>query len=679
MDLLEKDVSKIPQVGPKSKALLNRMGIFTVEDLLYHFPFRYEDRSEIKKIEGLIPGENATIKATLTSVENIFTRGRKRITKGAAKDSSGEVSLTWFNMHYIKRSLKVGETYFISGKVTAYRGKNTFMVPDMEKEGEKNLNSGRIVPVHFSTEGITPKWMRTRINDVLGGKAGSLDLDEFLPDEIIREQKFVDLEEALNQIHFPQSQVNLKKARERLAFEELFVEMINMERVRRFWDKDKKAFPLREGDEEINSFEQNLPFKLTKDQKDSVEEILEDMRKETPMNRLLEGDVGTGKTIVAAMAALKACLNGKNVLYMAPTEILAEQHFDTFKRFVGEWLSDISLLTGKGKVEFEGTAKAPEMGSIVIGTHALLYSKQDYEDVGLVIIDEQHRFGVEQRAKIAEINDQEETPHVLTMTATPIPRTLALTLYGDLDISILREHPNSERNITTKVVPGTKQDEVYRWIAKKGLSAFVVCPFVEESFAENLENVKAATAEFDRLVKDFFDEKDCALLHGRMDSDQKADVVRRFKEGEVKVLVATPVIEVGIDVPDADVMVIESAERYGLASLHQLRGRVGRGQKEGYCFVFPSAYSKDSYKRLKNLEETLDGLKLAEIDLKMRGKGDIYGKAQHGFERLRLANTNDIDFVKNVRENVDRASKALEDYPKLLEHLERRKGHVAAN
>ncbi len=678
---LRDDISKTPKIGPKYKSLLNRLNVRTIGDILYHFPFRYEDRSNMKSIANLQTGEKAVVTAKITSVRNVFTKNRKKITRATAKDDTGEIQLIWFNMHFISRSIRVGETYLIFGKVEQFENKNTFIVPEMEELDDELIHIGRIVPIYPTTEGISTKWLRTRINDLLNGKTELEEVSEFLPIKILKKRKFIQWHEAIRQIHFPKDFLLLEKARQRLAYEELFTELYQASLIEKRWKTKTKAIPLkpREKGEIIAEFIKSLPFELTESQKITIKDILQDLEKPHPMNRLLEGDVGTGKTIVAVVAAFQALLNNTSVLYMAPTEILAQQHFETFNKFLGKQGIEIKLVTQSTKKKSEVEETSSEKPCIKIGTHALLYQQKNYENLGLVIIDEQHRFGVEQRTQLLQTNKNGLTPHLLTMTATPIPRTLALTLYGDLDISVLREHPNKQRQIITKVIPTTKQEEIYKWVAQQNLSTFIVCPFIEESSAENLENVKAAKAEFEKLKNGVFSEQKCALLHGKMTSQEKAEIIEKFREKRVQVLISTPVIEVGIDVPDADVMVIESAERYGLASLHQLRGRVGRGIKKGFCFVFPTQYSKKSYSRLKNLEETLDGLKLAEIDLKLRGQGDIFGTLQHGFLDFKLADVNDLDFVRMVREDVDEIAKTPEEFPLLKKYLEMRKGVVGKN
>ncbi|MBD3366409.1 ATP-dependent DNA helicase RecG [candidate division WWE3 bacterium] len=672
---LDDKVTKVPQVGPKSKEKLANLKIETIKDLLYHFPFRYEDRSKIENIQNVLKSHQngkdtqnpVTIKAKLTKIKNIYTKNCKRLTRAAAQDETGEIQLIWFNMHYLKRSLRVGETYLISGKVGTFSGKTSLIVPQMEKEQVTNLHIGRIVPIYHQTEGISSRWLRSRINDVLAGveeeKFGGL-VEEFLPEKLLEKYAHLVLGEALKQIHFPDDFDLLEKARARLGYNELFHELVRVEKVKQKWELQHNPVEIDFDEGILEDFVEKLPFRLTNEQIVAVEEILEDFREGAaglPMNRLLEGDVGTGKTVVAIVAALANLESGRNVLYMAPTEILARQHFATFAKFLPEkWRPYLQLVTGDSPrrgLSPERTVLSKDSPLITIGTHALLYKKQKYKNVGLVIIDEQHRFGVEQREKLLSYNSDKTTPHLLTMTATPIPRTLALTLYGDLEISTLTEKPRKEAKIITKVVPNSKRKEIFKWIAAKNEPTFIVCPFVEESTHPAFADVKAATTEYETLKKGALKGKKVGVLHGQLSSQEKQKVVEKFEKGKLDVLVSTPVIEVGIDIPDATVMVIESAERFGLASLHQLRGRVGRGKKDGYCFVFASSEEKErgesnAIKRLKNLEKFEDGLSLAEIDLKMRGPGEIYGVEQHGFKNFKIADLSDINLIENVKKDV---------------------------
>lgn len=670
---LSDPVINIPKIGSKYQRLLEILEIFTVEDLLYHFPFRYEDFTQVKSIKDLQEGDFCTVRGVLGPVDNITTRYRKRLTKAKVVDFTGELDIVWFNQHWLKKSLITGKTYNLSGKVGTFNKKPTLVSPEIEINDEKSLNTCRLVPIYPETAGVSSKWLRTRINDVLDSKSElQLDFSEFLPQKILDERGYNNYEWSLNQIHFPDSVVTAEKAKLRFQFEELFTELINVEKRKKEWHVTLAGHSLKPFKNKTDKFVEDLPFKLTKSQKEAVEDILTDMQKSHPMNRILEGDVGTGKTIVAVVAAFLTHLNGLKTLYMAPTEILAKQHFETFKKLLDGSGVRVSLKTSTRK-------KAGENWDILIGTHALLFN-ENYDDIGLVVIDEQHRFGVEQRGQIIEMGKKDNVPHLLTMTATPIPRTLALTLYGDLDISALKEFPVKPRNVVTKVVAESQRNDAYEWIKKKKEQAFIVCPLIEESESNSLENVKAAEAEYESLKKGVFSDLRVGLLHGRMKSKEKEEVVEKYRLGKLDVLVSTPVIEVGIDIPEATVMVIESGERYGLASLHQLRGRVGRGDKDGYCFVFMSNYSKKAYARLKNLEEIHNGLELAEIDMKFRGQGDIFGTMQHGFKRFKIATLSDVEMLERAKLAVQEIFPEIEKYPKLIERLEDRMGrYVGSN
>jgi len=670
---LSDPVAAIPKIGPKYKILLAKLGIFTIEDFLYHFPFRYDDFSEVKKIKDVQAGDLATIQGILGPVKNIYTRYRKRLTEAVVEDNSGSIKLIWFNSHYLKKTLKPGQKYNFSGKINKYGSKLSMIAPSYELTGEKTINTGRLVPIYPETSGLSSKWIRTKVQEVFNKK---LPLEEFLPEEIIKIEHFPKFDQALHSFHFPDSLVGAEKAKKRFQLEEFFIELMKVEKRKQSWSEKLKANKItstKKHQEKLEKLIEKLPYSLTQSQKEAVEDIFNDIDHENPMNRLLEGDVGTGKTIVAVMASYLAYLNGRNVLYMAPTEILAKQHYETYKNLLEPFGVEITQLTS-------ATAKKPsKQPYIIVGTHALLY-KEKYQNVGLIVIDEQHRFGVEQRAKLVEMNEGKETPHLLTMTATPIPRTLALTIYGDLEISQLMPIPEKHKVVSTKVIPEKNRDDTFAWIKKKGEQTFIVCPFIEESSHENLENVKAATAEFEKLQKGVFNDVEMGLLHGKLTSKQKREVVERFESGEIQVLVSTPVIEVGIDIPEAVVMVIESGDRYGLASLHQLRGRVGRGEKPGYCFVFVGSNNRTAYKRLKYLEEMNNGLALAEIDMEMRGHGDIYGVMQHGFKRFKVARLSDIETLEKAKKYAQEYFLKLDDHPLLLEKIYRVAGrYVGSN
>ncbi len=666
-------ISVVPKIGPKYQATLEKLGIFTVEDLLYHFPFRYQDFTKTKLISELHDGDVVTVKAILGSVQNIFTKNRKRITKAKVLDHTGELDIIWFNQHYIKNSLEIGKTYNISGKVGTFDRKICFISPEMEptsdvfsSEKADTIHTGRLVPIYPETYGVSSKWLRSKIKFLLYSQT---DLKEFLPKEILKEKNFTEINKALNTVHFPEVEEDSKGSLKRFAFEELFIELLNVEKRKSEWSKKVNSKIFKPFKKELDQLIESLPFRLTTSQLEALEEIITDLEKPIPMNRLLEGDVGTGKTIVAILASYIAHLNGTRVLYMAPTEILARQHKETFEKILKDTYIKIDLETGAKKEKVKD-----KDWDILIGTHALLFTENNYKNIGLIIIDEQHRFGVEQRGKIVEISKEETTPHLLTMTATPIPRTLALTLYGDLSISVLKDFPFEKRNVSTKVIPEKEREKAYQWIKEKNEPTFIVCPLIDVSESLSLENVKAAQEEFEILSKGVFKNKKVGLLHGRMKSKEKEETIEKFRNGEIEILVSTPVIEVGIDVPDAAIIVIESAERYGLASLHQLRGRVGRAEKEGFCFAFMSDNSRNSYKRLKYLEELNSGIELAEIDLKMRGQGDIFGSLQHGFTKLKVADINDLQMLEDAKVEAQKYFPKLDKYPELQIKLTQRKG-----
>jgi len=672
-------ISVVPKIGPKYQKLLEKLEIFKVEDLLYHFPFRYQDYTEFKNINELRDGDIVTVTAILGSVQNIYTRSGKRITKAKIADHTGELNIIWFNQHYIKNTLETGKTYNISGKVGFFDGKLCFVNPDMEpvsdiftKKPKENVHTGRLVPIYPETSGISSKWLRTKIKSVLDS---GTDLTEFLPEELLKEKNFYGIEKAIRKIHFPDSEEQAENCRERFGFEELFIELLNVEKRKNDWSIKLKSKAFKPFTKEIDDFVNTLPFRLTTSQYNTLKEITKDLSKTTPMNRLLQGDVGTGKTVLAIISSYLAYLNRMRVLYMAPTEILANQHKETFEKLLKNTHIKVELETGAQKQKVKD-----KDWDILIGTHALLFTEEQYKNIGLVIIDEQHRFGVEQRGKILELSKEKTSPHLLTMTATPIPRTLALTLYGDLSISVLKDFPFEQRKVTTKIIPEKNRKEAYEWINKKNEPTFIVCPLIDASESLSLENVKAAQEEYEALRNGVFKNKSVGLLHGRMKAKEKEEMIKKFRNGEIDVLVSTPVIEVGIDVPDATIIVIESAERYGLASLHQLRGRVGRAQKEGYCFAFMSNNSRNSYKRLKYLEELNSGIDLAEVDLKMRGQGDIFGAMQHGFKKLKVANLNNLKMLEEAKTQAQKYFPLLKKYPKLLEKLTQRKGeYITSN
>ncbi|KKR50130.1 MAG: ATP-dependent DNA helicase [Candidatus Levybacteria bacterium GW2011_GWC1_40_19] len=482
-----------------------------------------------------------------------------------------------------------------------------------------------------------------------------------LPDKIRNENGLMEYAKAIRNVHFPDTPDEALKARNRLAFDELLTIHLGSIIKRGEWDKIGKSRPFKLDKAKLSEFEKSLPFKLTDSQQKAISEILNDLGLERPMNRLLEGDVGSGKTVVSCVAMYIAYLNGFQSVFMAPTEILTLQHFKTISDLLSPFGLSVALRTGSLKT-------GEKDSDITVGTHALIQKHVDFENLGLVIIDEQQRFGVEQRGILRK---KGKTPHFLTMTATPIPRTVALTLYGDLDLSVLTDMPKGRKIIKTWVVPSAKRESAYAWIEKElkktSSQAFVICPFIEES--ESAVTVKAAVKEFENLKTRVFTNLKLGLLHGKMKSAEKEKALGDFRRGKADILVATPVVEVGIDIPNATIMVLEASERFGLSQLHQLRGRVGRGDKQSYCLLFTESLSQQTIQRLRSMEKTQVGSELAEIDLKLRGAGEVYGTAQHGVRDLKIANFSDLDLLKKSFEAAKKIFPDIKKYPMLLEKV----------
>lgn len=682
---LDAPVSSVPLIGPSFAKRLEKLNIKTIKDLIYHFPHRYQDYTLTSPISRLQPGETVTIQGQVISLKNIYTRGGKKIQTAVVSDGEDTIETTWFNQPFLVKTLPVGTVVSLSGKVDWFGRKKVLVSPEYEKMSirheslgtSNNIHTGRLVPVYPETSGISSKWLRSRIAKVLPYALTTV--GEFLPEQIKKQNGLADIKTALGKVHFPENMEEANTARKRLAFDELFEIQLTALLRKKQWRKKKLARKLEINQERVLEFIKSLPFELTQSQKQASREILKDLGKEEPMNRLLEGDVGSGKTVVAAIACLMTFTNGYQSAIMAPTQILAQQHFNTLQTLLSPFGVRVAILTGdkskKRKVKSENEA------DLIVGTHILIQKNVLFEKLALIVIDEQHRFGVAQRAVLAE-KGQGEAPHVLTMTATPIPRTIALTMYGDLDLSTLDEMPKDRMKIKTWVVPLQKREAAYKWIRERvketDEQAFIVCPLIEESEKETMKSVKAATAEFERLSKKVFPDLRLGLLHGRMKSQEKNGVMEKFKKGELDILVATPVVEVGIDMPNATIMLVEAAERFGLAQLHQLRGRVGRGSKQSYCLLFTDSQSGHVTGRLKALEKNLSGAQLAELDLKMRGPGEIYGTMQHGFPQLKIASFSDFELIKRARDAAEWAIDKLDSYPK-LHALAREKQSIAPN
>lgn len=651
---LKTPISELYMVGPAYAKRLKKLGIETIGDLLYHFPFRYIDYSLVSPIKLAQPGETLTVRGELISIKNEYTRMGKKIQKGIVVDSSGTIEVVWFNQPFLVKTLKAGTIVSLSGKVDFWGRKPALISPEYEiLKSPTQIHTGRLVPVYHETYGISSKWLRSRIAPLI--KSLVPKIEEFLPPEIIKKHDLLDLSNAVVQIHFPKDKESTGISRKRFAFEELFLIQLAAAQRKERWQQKKPAKKFIIDQEKILKFIQNLPFELTSAQKRVLKEILSDLSKNKPMNRLLEGDVGSGKTVLAAAAAFVAYFNGVQTALMAPTEILAHQHFQTLNQLLTSLGTRVTLLTSAKK-------KTETDFDLIVGTHALIHKRAQFKNLGLVVIDEQHRFGVEQRGKLI---GKGKAPHVLTMTATPIPRTIALTLYGDLDLSALDEMPPRRQKVKTWVVPPQKRTAAYNWIRKQiketKSQTFIICPLIEESAYETLQSIRAATTEFERLRTQVFPDLQLGLLHGRMKTKEKNAILEDFKNCQLDILVSTPVVEVGIDIPTATIMMIEGAERFGLAQLHQLRGRVGRSDRQSYCLLF----SEKALKRLKALEIIDIGMKLAELDLEIRGPGEIYGTRQHGFWELKVADFSDLPLIEKTKEAAKNVLPHLHRYPLL--------------
>ncbi len=644
---LDSPVEEVKGVGTALAAKFAVLGIRTVADLIDYYPRRYDDFSTVTPINKLRPGA-VTIEAVIKQAKGRYVRRGLHITEAVASDDSDSVRLIWFNQPYRAAALKVNQPYFISGQYELNYRRFSIMNPSVELASDFPVNTARILSIYRETKGLTSRQIRLAVQQTLPLIA---ELPETLPKWLIQGQALLSRSEALRALHFPESADELEVARRRLGFEEVFqlslASLLNKQE-----NQTEKALTIPFQEKLAQDFVKSLPFRLTDGQRRTIWQIYLDLQKDQPMNRMVEGDVGSGKTVVATMAALMALAQGWQVAFMAPTELLARQHAETIHKLLQptDFDKTVDLLVGSltpaQKAQARAAIKAGQ-AQFVIGTHALIQEQVNMDKLALVVIDEQHRFGVDQRKEL--MAKAGHMPHVLSLTATPIPRSLALTLYGELDISILPEKPAGRQPIITEIASPNSRAQLYKKIdieLEQGRQMFVVCPLISESEVVDANSVEKV---YEDLSKKVFKHRRVGLLHGQQKAADKQAVMQQFVDHKLDVLVSTTVIEVGVDVPNASIMLIESAERFGLAQLHQLRGRVGRGQDQGYCYLLLSD-SRPPTRRLRALESSTDGFKLAELDLELRGPGAIYGTSQHGELDLRIAKLSDTKLIASARQ-----------------------------
>jgi len=695
---------------------LKKLGIETVKDLLWHFPFRYEDFSNIVAIKDLKIGQYATVQGVIQSIKMRRTWKRRMfIIEALIGDDTGSIRAVWFNQRFLIMMLKKNSRLNLAGKITEapegglVMSHPVFEILTYKKEKEGLSHTGRVVPIYPETKGLTSKGIRFLIKPLIDNME---EIEDFLPKEIIEKQNIFNINKAIQLVHFPEKIEEAKEAKKRFAFEDLFFLQLNNLRQRMKLAQEM-AYSSELSVDEIKELLSEIPFELTYSQKKSLWEILQDLKKPHPMSRLLQGDVGSGKTIVAILAALvlakgskpavAEAMAGKQSAFMAPTEVLAKQHYETFKKFFKKFDKGIGLITGSMAKVFYGDGLESDIKKndlikkienseikIVFGTHALIQKYVKFKDLALVIIDEQHRFGVRQRSELLKNQSSEAVPHLLSMSATPIPRTLSLTVFSDLDLSIIDELPKGRKEIITKIVAPINRDKAYAFIrgqVKKGRQVFVICPRIEPTneFLEGLpvpvvkrrnvlwENAKMVKEEYEKLSQKVFPDLRVGMMHGKMKAKEKNEAMKNFNKHKTDILVATSVIEVGVDVPNASIMMIEDADKFGLAQLYQFRGRVGRGEYQSFCFLFTESGSKSTHHRLRSLIEAKNGFELAEKDLAIRGPGEFLGEEQTGIPDLAMKAVRNPELVKSSREAAEDVLKndpELEKYPLLKKRLE---------
>ncbi len=692
MPNLNTAISSFLRVGKASASRLARLGVHTAQDLLYYFPFRYEDFRTIVPIAGLREGQMVTVRARVEIIANRRTfRRRAMLTEALVSDGNNSLRVVWFNQPFLIKNIHPGDEIFLSGVVKGDMLGAQLVSPSYEKvPAGSTTHTARMVPMYPLTQGLTQKQLRALMKQVV---PLAKEVPDWLPANLQEEHDLIPLSDALMGIHFPADEIDLQKSTERLKFDELFIIQLKAELSKR--DRETRPAPaITFHEAEVKHFVSHLPFALTKAQKIAAWEILKDIAKPAPMNRLLCGDVGSGKTVVAALALYNTALTGFQGALMAPTEILAEQHFASLQKVFSDLDVNCALLTGSTSAKDRAAILhnlATGAIQVAVGTHALLTEDVHFSKLGIVIVDEQHRFGVAQRKFI---KDKGSAVHFLSMTATPIPRSLALMLYGDLDVSVLSELPPGRKKIITRLAEPKNRDKAYQFIREQigqGRQTFVVCPLIsvedakknkltkEQGDIPQISNFKfqisnddrkTVMSEYERLSKEIFPDIKVGYLHGKMKPKEKERVMDDFKNHKLGILVSTSVIEVGVDVPNASVMMIEGAEKFGLAQLHQFRGRVGRSSHQSYCILFTDSDSSKSLERLKYFEAHTDGFKLAEKDLEIRGPGEVYGAEQSGMMETRLAKLADVGILKKARDAAHSVASEIKKYPGVRARIE---------
>ena len=681
---LSSHINSLARIGKTTNLRFKKLGLETIQDLIFYFPWRYDNFGQALPIKDVAENSTVNIVGQIDLIHNRRSFRKKiYVTEALVKDETETIKVIWFNQAFITKTLHMGDTVSLAGKVTLQDGQLVLLSPTYEKISDSHqdlIHTQGLTPIYSTTANLTQKQIRTLIKQNISLVKNIAD---WIPENIRRKLKLINLDQALHQIHFPQNENKLREAKQRLGFAELFLRQLQAQ-ITKAELKANQATPIVFQEKTTRDFVASLPFKLTDDQKKASWEILQDLAKTSPMSRLLEGDTGSGKTLVAIIALLNTAKNNRQAILLAPTEILAEQHFQTVSGLLKKEDITVGLITNSHKkISFESEEKKKlktqeiiNRSQILIGTHALIQPGLSFPHLSLIVVDEQHRFGVEQRQKLLLSDQKNYTPHFLSLTATPIPRSLALAIYGDLDISLLKEKPQNRQEIVTKIVKDADRAQTYNFIAqeiKQGRQAFVICPLIDPSDRLGVKSVKE---EHQKLDKEIFPDITVGLLHGQMKSRDKEKVMRDFLDNKIQILVTTSVVEVGIDVQNASIMIIEGAERFGLAQLHQFRGRVGRDCYQSYCFLFPGMeddrQNKKSLTRLEALVKYQDGFMLATEDLKLRGAGEIYGTIQSGYPEIKIASLFDSELIKQAQNEAEiliAKDPELEDYPLIKNQL----------